>query len=233
MANELRRLLALPAPDPPLLIDPDLRPEGRQGPLVRTLASYRAYYSRWSSPWESQALLRARFSAGDAELGATFIAVIDELRYPAGGITDDAVRDIRRLKARMEAERLPRGADPALHTKLGPGGLSDVEWVAQLLQLRHAGTTPALRTTRTLEALRAAVADGVDPADETAWRGPAVRAVPASGPPHRWSRAGQATACPPTPANAASSRRPSATRRTARRTSWTTTAAGPAAPAGW
>ncbi|MET8988371.1 bifunctional [glutamine synthetase] adenylyltransferase/[glutamine synthetase]-adenylyl-L-tyrosine phosphorylase [Nonomuraea wenchangensis] len=175
VANELRRLLSLPAPDPPLLIDPDLRPEGRQGPLVRTLASYRAYYGRWSSPWESQALLRARFSAGDAELGAAFTAMADELRYPRDGLPDDAVREIRRLKARMEAERLPRGADPALHTKLGPGGLSDVEWVAQLLQLRHAGTLPSLRTTRTLDALRAAVAEELlAPADEAvlaeAWR---------------------------------------------------------------
>ncbi|MGN9839661.1 bifunctional [glutamine synthetase] adenylyltransferase/[glutamine synthetase]-adenylyl-L-tyrosine phosphorylase [Nonomuraea sp. H19] len=175
VANELRRLLSLPAPDPPLTIDPDLRPEGRQGPLVRTLASYRAYYSRWSSPWESQALLRARFSAGDPELGAAFVAMIDELRYPPDGLHDDAVREIRRLKARMEAERLPRGADPGLHTKLGPGGLSDVEWVAQLLQLRYAGTQPSLRTTRTLDALRAAVAEGLlAPADEAvlaeAWR---------------------------------------------------------------
>ncbi|GAA3697729.1 bifunctional [glutamine synthetase] adenylyltransferase/[glutamine synthetase]-adenylyl-L-tyrosine phosphorylase [Nonomuraea antimicrobica] len=161
VANELRKLLSLPAPDPPLIIDPDLRPEGRHGPLVRTLASYRAYYARWSSPWESQALLRARFSAGDAGLGAEFTSMVDELRYPRGGLPDDAVREIRRLKARMEAERLPRGAEPGLHTKLGPGGLSDVEWVAQLLQLRHAGTLPSLRTTRTLEALRAAVAEGL------------------------------------------------------------------------
>ncbi|MEO3803272.1 bifunctional [glutamine synthetase] adenylyltransferase/[glutamine synthetase]-adenylyl-L-tyrosine phosphorylase [Nonomuraea sp. B1E8] len=175
VANELRRLLSLPAPDPPLAIDPDLRPEGRQGPLVRTLASYRAYYARWSSPWEAQALLRARFSAGDPGLGAAFVAMIDELRYPQHGLPDDAVREIRRLKARMEAERLPRGADPALHTKLGPGGLSDVEWVAQLLQLRHAGALPSLRTTRTLQALRAAVSEGLlDQADEEvlaeAWR---------------------------------------------------------------
>ncbi len=168
VANEVRRLLSLPAPDPPLIIDPDLRPEGRQGPLVRTLASYRAYYARWSSPWEAQALLRARFSAGDARLGAEFTSMIDELRYPRDGLRGDAIREIRRLKARMEAERLPRGADPALHTKLGPGGLSDVEWVAQLLQLCHAGARPSLRTTRTLEALRAAVAEELlDPADET------------------------------------------------------------------
>ncbi|MFI6907368.1 bifunctional [glutamine synthetase] adenylyltransferase/[glutamine synthetase]-adenylyl-L-tyrosine phosphorylase [Nonomuraea sp. NPDC050394] len=175
VANELRRLLALPAQDPPLLIDPDLRPEGRQGPLVRTLASYAAYYARWSSPWESQALLRARFSAGDAALGAEFTAVADGLRYPKGGIGEDAVREIRRLKARMEAERLPRGADPALHTKLGRGGLSDVEWVAQLLQLRHAHEHPSLRTTQTLRTLRAAVEEGLlDAADEAvlgeAWR---------------------------------------------------------------
>jgi len=175
VANELRRLLALPTPDPPLIIDPDLRPEGRQGPLVRTLASYAAYYERWSSPWEAQALLRARFSAGDADLGRRFIELIDPLRYPAGGISAEAVREIRRLKARMEAERLPRGADPALHIKLGRGGLSDVEWVAQLLQLRYAHRVPELRTTRTLEALRAAAAAGLlAPKDEEilaeAWR---------------------------------------------------------------
>lgn len=84
VANELRRLLALPAPDPPLLIDPGLRPEGKAGPLVRTLASYAAYYERWSSPWESQALLRARFSAGDAELGVGLLHLADPLRYPEG-----------------------------------------------------------------------------------------------------------------------------------------------------
>jgi [glutamine synthetase] adenylyltransferase / [glutamine synthetase]-adenylyl-L-tyrosine phosphorylase len=175
VANQLRRLLSLPAPDPPLLIDPDLRPEGRQGPLVRTLASYAAYYARWSSPWESQALLRARFSAGDADLGAAFTAIADEIRYPDGGLDEAAVREIRKLKARMEAERLPRGADPALHTKLGPGGLSDVEWVAQLLQLRHAYAVPALRTTRTLSTLRAAASAGLLDADDAevlaeAWR---------------------------------------------------------------
>src|SRR5262245_13778618 len=135
-AEELRALLARPGLDPPLIVDPDLRPEGRQGPLVRTLASYRAYYQRWSGPWESQALLRAEPVAGDAELGARFLALADEIRYPDGGIPEASVLEIRRLKARMEAERMPRGVDPALHLKLGPGALSDVEWVVQLLQLK-------------------------------------------------------------------------------------------------
>ncbi|WP_405643323.1 bifunctional [glutamine synthetase] adenylyltransferase/[glutamine synthetase]-adenylyl-L-tyrosine phosphorylase [Streptomyces sp. NBC_00019] len=158
VVTEMRRLLLLPSADPPLLIDADLRPEGKSGPLVRTLKSYEAYYRRWSLVWESQALLRAEVVAGDEDLGQRFIELIDPLRYPAEGLGDDAVREIRRLKARMESERLPRGADPKLHTKLGPGGLSDVEWVVQLMQLQHGWVEPGLRTTRTREALAAACA---------------------------------------------------------------------------
>ncbi len=153
---EMRRLLQVPSADPPLLIDADLRPEGKSGPLVRTLASYEAYYRRWALVWERHALLRAEPVAGDEDLGRRFVELIDPLRYPVGGLDEDAVREIRRLKARMEAERLPRGADPKLHAKLGPGGLSDVEWTVQLAQLRHAGEVPGLRTTRTREALAAA-----------------------------------------------------------------------------
>jgi glutamate-ammonia-ligase adenylyltransferase len=138
-------------------VDADLRPEGRNGPLVRSLASYAAYYARWSAPWEAQALLRAEPAAGDPELGARFVAMIDPLRYPADGVDTAALLHMRRLKARMEAERLPRGVDPHLHTKLGRGGLSDVEWTVQLLQLQHGAAHPDLRTTRTLEALSAAV----------------------------------------------------------------------------
>jgi glutamate-ammonia-ligase adenylyltransferase len=168
VAEELRRLLALPAPDPPLVIDPGLRPEGRQGPLVRTLDSYASYYRRWSAPWESQALLRAAPLIGDEGLRSRFQELIDPVRWPERGIDDTALREIRRLKARMEAERLPRGVDRRLHTKLGPGGLSDVEWVAQLLQLQHAHEVPGLRTTRTLAALDAAVEAGLLDAEDAA-----------------------------------------------------------------
>ncbi|WP_318211367.1 MULTISPECIES: bifunctional [glutamine synthetase] adenylyltransferase/[glutamine synthetase]-adenylyl-L-tyrosine phosphorylase [unclassified Streptomyces] len=163
---EMRRLLQLPTADPPLLIDADLRPEGKSGPLVRTLKSYAAYYHRWSLVWESQALLRAEPIAGDRELGDRFIELVDPLRYPAEGLGEDAVREIRRLKARMESERLPRGADPTLHAKLGRGGLSDVEWTVQLLQMRHGWVEPGLRTTRTREALGAAHAAGLLPTEE-------------------------------------------------------------------
>ncbi len=86
VAETLRALLSRPGPDPALLIDAGLRPEGRQGPLVRTLASYQAYYRRWSVAWEAQALLRAEFAAGDREVGAAFLAMADDIRYPQGGI---------------------------------------------------------------------------------------------------------------------------------------------------
>ena len=95
-----------------------------------------------------------------------FTAMADEIRYPEAGIGGDAVREIRRIKARMEAERMPRGVEPALHLKLGPGGLADVEWVAQLLQLRHAGAVPGMRTTRTVAALAAATAAGLVAAED-------------------------------------------------------------------
>jgi glutamate-ammonia-ligase adenylyltransferase len=155
IAEELRRLLGAPAPDPPLGVDADLRPEGRQGPLVRSLNAYQQYYARWSHVWESQALLRARFVCGDADLGREFEQLADSMRYPRGGLSREQIIEIRRIKARVERERLPRGADPNTHTKLGRGGLADVEWAVQLLQLRHAYAVPALRMTRTLEALSA------------------------------------------------------------------------------
>ena len=155
VATKLRDLLQRPNPQPSLAVDADLRPEGKNGPLVRSLDSMIEYYRRWSDPWEIQALLRARPVAGPQELRARCTAAIDKERY-RHEVTEEALRQMRTLKARMEAERLPRGIDPRRHLKLGPGGLSDVEWTAQLLQLRHGHEVPGLRTTRTLEAILAA-----------------------------------------------------------------------------
>jgi len=175
VANELRRMLAEPGADPPMVVDADLRPEGKSGPLARTLASYEAYYRRWSSIWEAQALLRAAPLCGDRDLLERFAALIDPLRWPEQGLSAEGVQEVRRIKARVDAERLPRGADPATHTKLGRGGLADIEWTVQLLQMQRAGSVPSLRTTSTLGALRAAVeADLVDEDDaeilSRAWR---------------------------------------------------------------
>jgi glutamate-ammonia-ligase adenylyltransferase len=168
VANELRRLLALPGPDPALHVDADLRPEGRQGPLVRTLDAYAAYYAKWSKVWEAQALLRADAVVGDAGVRRRFEELVDPLRYPPDGISEDDVREVRRIKARIDRERLPRGADPHTHLKLGRGGLADIEWTVQLLQMRYAGAVPALRTSRTLEALAAAREAGLVDEDDAA-----------------------------------------------------------------
>ncbi len=155
IAEQVRALLGTPSADPPLEVDAGLRPEGRNGPLVRTLASYENYYAQWAQPWEIQALLRAHRVAGDEDLGERFLLMADKTRYPAGGVSAGSVQEIRRIKARVDAERLPRGADPNTHTKLGRGGLADIEWTVQLLQLRHAHKLPALHNTSTLETLAA------------------------------------------------------------------------------
>ncbi len=150
----------------PLELDIGLRPEGKNGPVVRSLESYRAYYRRWSLTWEAQALLRARAVAGDPALMADFEALADEVRFPAQ-VADADIREIRRIKARMESERLPQGADPNRHLKLGRGSLSDVEWLVQLNQLRHGARVQALRTPSTLEALAAAEACQLLTAEES------------------------------------------------------------------
>ena len=168
IAEQLRTLVGAPSDDPPLEIDASLRPEGRNGPLVRTLASYAAYYEQWAQPWEVQALLRARPVAGDSDLGLRFVLMADRVRYPEGGVSPAAVVEIQRIKARVDAERLPRGADPNTHTKLGRGGLADVEWTVQLLQLRHAHAVPALRNASTLGSLDAIDAAGLIPPSDVA-----------------------------------------------------------------
>ncbi|SOD74419.1 glutamate-ammonia-ligase adenylyltransferase [Jatrophihabitans sp. GAS493] len=156
IAERLRRLLAAPSSDPPVTLDADLRPEGRNGPLVRSLASFGAYYARWSSAWEAQALLRANFFVGDVDLGLRFTELINPVRYPVNGVSDADLIEIRRLKARIDTERIPRGADASTNLKLGRGGLADVEWTVQLLQLAHGHAVPGLRTPRTLDAMSAA-----------------------------------------------------------------------------
>lgn len=168
VVERVRRLLGSPSPDPALPVDADLRPEGRSGPMVRTLASYREYYARWGEVWEAQALLRARPIAGDRTLGREFTALVDPIRYPADGLSAASVSEIRRIKARVDAERLPRGADRSTHTKLGLGGLADVEWTVQLLQLQHAGDVPELRTPSTLEGLHEAAEAGLIGAEDAA-----------------------------------------------------------------
>lgn len=149
----------------PLDLDVGLRPEGKSGAIARSLESYRAYYERWSLTWEAQALLRARAIAGDESLCLDFEALADKVRFPAA-ISPKDVREVRRIKARIESERLPQAAEPSRHLKLGRGSLSDVEWLAQLIQLEHGAGVESLRTTSTLGALDAAQDAGLLPASD-------------------------------------------------------------------
>ncbi len=141
-------------------IDIDLRPEGKNGPVVRSIDSYEAYYQRWSDTWEAQALLRARPIAGSAALQNEFLELINRYRYPSQ-FSSSAATEIRRIKARVETERLPLGADPKRHLKLGRGSLSDVEWLVQLLQMQHGAEHKSIRTPKTLDALAAMVSESI------------------------------------------------------------------------
>jgi len=153
----VKRLLAL-SEDVlfPVDLDAGLRPEGKNGPLVRSLDAYAQYYDRWALGWEAQALLRADGLVGDRVLMEDFLLMANPIRYPEAFGEDDA-REIRRIKARVESERLPQGADPTRHLKLGRGSLSDVEWAIQLIQLHSGHAFPDIRTPSTLGALEAMV----------------------------------------------------------------------------
>ncbi len=149
----MREIGATTAEGQTFRIDADLRPEGKQGPLARSLSGYRAYYERWALTWEFQALLRARPVAGDADLGERFAALIEPFVF-RDPLPEDAVREVRRMKARIERERIPPGDDPEFHLKLGRGSLSDVEFTVQLLQLQHGGARPDVRASSTTDAIR-------------------------------------------------------------------------------
>lgn len=153
----LRNILQGPLTlEPKIMVDLDLRPEGKDGPLVRSLESCEKYYRQWASTWEHQALLRARFAAGSKELADALLdGVVNELRYAANPLSDSQLAEIRKLKARMEAERLPRGVSRDRHLKLGRGSLSDVEWTVQLMQLQYASKHESLRVVGTMQALKA------------------------------------------------------------------------------
>ncbi len=140
-------------------VDAALRPEGKSGPLSRSLDSYLEYYRRWAEPWEHQALIKARVVAGNHDLGRALIEQVRPLAFPRS-FDAQALAQMRHLKARMEKERIPRGVDPRRHLKMGPGGLADIEFSVQLLQRLHGSEHEGLRARATLTALDAAVETG-------------------------------------------------------------------------
>jgi len=134
-------------------IDADLRPEGRNGPLARSFAGYLEYWQRYAELWEFQSLLRVRPVAGDRALGRRFASAALEVAYPPDGITIDRVAEIRRMRERIERERVKPPDATKFHFKLGHGSLADVQFAVEVLLLRHGGADPEIRTPRTLEAI--------------------------------------------------------------------------------
>ncbi|GAA1484952.1 bifunctional [glutamine synthetase] adenylyltransferase/[glutamine synthetase]-adenylyl-L-tyrosine phosphorylase [Brachybacterium fresconis] len=156
VATQTQRILNAPAAGTDMKVSADLRPEGKIGPLARSLEAWTDYYRRDAQTWEKQALLRARPVVASAAVAEQLIEEMDRHRYPAGGLDESSRREIVRMKARIESERLPRNADPSRHLKLGRGGMTDVEWCAQILAMDHGHEVEGMRTTHTLTQLEAA-----------------------------------------------------------------------------
>jgi glutamate-ammonia-ligase adenylyltransferase len=161
----MREIGATTAEGQTFRIDANVRPEGRQGPLARSLDGYRQYYERWALTWELQSLLRARPVAGDRDVATRFLRIVEPYVY-RDPLPADAVREVRRIKARVERERIPPREDPQFHLKLGRGALTDIEFTVQLLQLEHGGSHPEVRSPATMDALRRLGAAGLLAADD-------------------------------------------------------------------
>jgi len=133
--------------------DADLRPEGRNGPLARSIAGYLEYWERYAETWEFQSLLRARAVAGDPDLGRRFELNAADFAYPPDGLTIDRVADIRHMRERIERERVKPPEAAKFHFKLGIGSLADVQFAVEVSLMRHGGAHPEIRSRRTLEAI--------------------------------------------------------------------------------
>lgn len=134
-----------------LRIDLRLRPEGDSGPLARSLDSYENFYAEWGQPWERMMLLKARRVAGDETLAGEFLEVIQPFRYPRS-LGVGLLREMAEMKARIERE-VVRAGEIDRNVKLGRGGIREIEFVAQTLQVLHGGRNPFLQTHQTLQAL--------------------------------------------------------------------------------
>lgn len=146
-------------------VDLRLRPEGRFGPVSRSLDSCRAYYESWAEPWEMQALIKARWIAGDAKLGAAFIQMIQEFVYKTH-VDEAIIASIQQNKRRLE-QKIARTGHAAINVKEGVGGIRDIEFPIQLLQLLAGGCNPEVRSGNTLTALARLSEIGLIRSDES------------------------------------------------------------------
>ena len=140
-------------------VDPRLRPDGAKGTLASSLEAHRDYYAKRAQFWERQALVKARFVAGNAQLGRDFMRMTHDLLY-AGAVPVEELAQIKHMRHRIETERGDQ-QHVDLEFKTGPGGLVDVEFLTQALQLRYGHAHPQLRTAHTLAVLNRLTALGI------------------------------------------------------------------------
>jgi glutamate-ammonia-ligase adenylyltransferase len=140
-------------------VDARLRPDGEKGTLANSLEAHRDYYAKRAQLWERQALIKARFVAGDAKLGKEFMQMAHGIVYD-NALMPDELKEIREMRHRIETERGDL-KHIELEFKTGPGGLVDVEFLVQTLQLQHGHAHPQLRTAHTLAALNRLTALGL------------------------------------------------------------------------
>ncbi|HYX79569.1 MAG TPA: DUF294 nucleotidyltransferase-like domain-containing protein, partial [Actinomycetota bacterium] len=132
--------------------DADLRPEGRSGPIAKSFAGYLEYWERYAELWEFQSLTRARHVAGDEALGARFCSFAADFAYPEY-LPVERVAAIRRMRERIERERVRPPEAARFHFKLGYGSLADVQFAVELSLMRFGGAHPEVRARGTLEAI--------------------------------------------------------------------------------
>lgn len=134
-------------------VDMRLRPHGRVGPLAVSIDNAVSYYENYGRAWERQALIKARPAAGDLQLGQEFIERTRPFVFPRY-FDDETLEDIRGVKEQTEEQTQAEGTTD-IEVKLGRGGIRDIEFTVQVLQLLNGGRLPSLRTTNTLEAIDA------------------------------------------------------------------------------
>jgi glutamate-ammonia-ligase adenylyltransferase len=132
-------------------VDMRLRPEGDAGPLTRSLAGYENFYAQWGQIWERMMLIKARGVAGDGVLAGEFLETIQSFRYPRS-LGEGLLREVSAMKECIENEVVKAG-ELDRNVKLGRGGIREIEFVAQTLQLINAGRQPFLQGAQTLPTL--------------------------------------------------------------------------------
>ena len=132
-------------------IDMGLRPSGNAGALVSSLESFKNHHKKGAMLWERQALLKARVIAGDKQLAKKVMSTIESFVYKQP-LQDESIKEISRLRKRMELE-LAKETKTKFNIKTGHGGLVDIDFIVQLLQLKHGAKLKIIRQTNTIEAL--------------------------------------------------------------------------------